>query len=85
MWDLFFQGVNLMIIGMGFVFAFLALLVVLTGLMSRIITRYQPAVVASAPKLSTVQRPAGQIQHVDPQLKAAISAAIKKHRARRRS
>ncbi|WP_344807548.1 OadG family protein [Allohahella marinimesophila] len=79
------QALNLMLIGMGFVFSFLALLVVLTGLMSKIVMHYQPPVVASTPKLSAAQQPAGQAQNTDPQLKAAISAAIKQHRARRRS
>ncbi|WP_416397599.1 OadG family protein [Allohahella sp. A8] len=85
MMDLFFQALNLMFIGMGFVFAFLALLVVLTSLMSKIIMHYQPPVVATAPKLSSVQQANAPAQDSDPQLKAAISAAIKQHRARRRS
>lgn len=85
MWDLLFQALNLMFIGMGFVFVFLALLVVLTGLMSKIIMHYQPPVVATAPKVKAAQQPSAQTENTDPQIKAAISAAIKQHRARRRS
>ena len=35
------EGLNLMLFGMGFVFVFLTLLVIVTSLMSRIITRYE--------------------------------------------
>lgn len=85
MWDLFFQALNLMFVGMGFVFAFLALLVVLTGAMSRIIMHYQPAVVTTTPKMAVAQQSISRTPHVDPQLKAAITAAIRQHRTRRRS
>lgn len=38
------EGFNLMLIGMGFVFVFLTLLVLVTGLMSRLITFYEKRV-----------------------------------------
>jgi oxaloacetate decarboxylase gamma subunit len=38
------EGFSLMLIGMGFVFVFLAVLVIVTSLMSWIITRYEKSV-----------------------------------------
>lgn len=71
------QGVELMLYGMGTVFIFLTLLVVLTAVMSALLGRFakpEPAVVSPA------VRPAAAPD--DKQLIAAISAAIHKHRSR---
>lgn len=72
------QGVELMLFGMGTVFIFLTLLVLLTTVMSSLIQRFvkpelpvEPARVAAAP--------GGQ---PDSQLLAVITEAIKQHRAR---
>lgn len=72
------QGVDLMVFGMGTVFVFLAVLVVATNLMSRLVQRFdkpEPPV------------PAGSVGEAaaadDTQLVAVISAAINKYRSRR--
>jgi len=77
--DLFQQGVDLMLYGMGTVFAFLILLVGAIHLMSLIITRFFPepvqpeAVVRMAPAAAAA---------VEPRLQAVIQAAIDKHRGK---
>lgn len=79
--DIVAQGVELMLYGMGTVVVFLALLVVATGIMSQLLKRFfaeaQPAIVNK----TLPRSPAGN----DPQLVAAISAAIKRHRSRDKS
>jgi oxaloacetate decarboxylase gamma subunit len=62
------QGVELMFVGMGTVFVFLTSLVAATSLMSWLVQRYRPAVVAT--------------DDVPEQEIAAISAAIAQHRRR---
>ena len=41
--ELMSDAINLMFVGMGFVFVFLIILVFLTGIMSKLITKYLPA------------------------------------------
>lgn len=65
--DLLSQGLELMLAGMGVVFAFLTVLVAATALMSRVVMRFQPA--------STSPEKEEEI--------AAISAAIARHRGER--
>ena len=73
--DLFGQGLELMVYGMGTVLAFLSLLVCATVLMSFLVRRFEPelapAVSASTDGVS------------DPELLAVITAAIHQHRSRR--
>lgn len=78
--ELLAQAFELMAAGMGFVFVFLALLILATTFMSRIITKYvpEPAAPAPAPKAPVVP---AQVQ-VDAQLLAVIAAAVKEHRSR---
>ena len=59
------QGVTLMLVGMGTVFVFLTLLVVMMTLMARVLQRFAPAVV----------------EGVSDEEVAAISAAIARHRS----
>ena len=59
------QGVTLMLVGMGTVFVFLTLLVVMMTLMARVLQRLAPAVV----------------EGVSDEEVAAISAAIARHRS----
>ena len=68
--DLLYQGLELMLVGMGTVVVFLTALVGATALMSRVIMRLQsvPASVVDAEALEV----------------AAITAAINEHRRRQR-
>lgn len=77
------QGaLDLMLVGMGFVFSFLIILVFVTILMSRIAGRIAPPEPARPTSGGGRQGSADPMK--DPQLKAVISEAIAKHRARRR-
>ncbi|XOZ34700.1 OadG family protein [Halomonadaceae bacterium KBTZ08] len=76
------QGaLDLMLVGMGFVFSFLIILVFVTILMSRIAGCIAPPEPVR-PNNGGGQGSADPMK--DPQLKAVISEAIAKHRARRR-
>lgn len=71
------QGVELMLYGMGTVFVFLALLIVVTTIMSSLVQRFvKPEPVAVPP---TVLKDSGAS---DEQLIAVISTAIHKYRSR---
>lgn len=72
--DIIQQGVDLMLYGMGTVFTFLTLLVIITGIMSSVVTRFFPE--AEKP---LAPAPAGQ---VDARTMAVIKAAIEQHRKR---
>lgn len=78
--ELLQQGVSLMVFGMGTVFVFLAVLVLVTLSMSAIVKRIVPAVelqsVSSSPVL-----PVSQPQAIDAKRMAVIKAAIQQHRA----
>lgn len=71
------QGVELMLFGMGTVFTFLALLVLATVLMSRIIGRWLPD--ETTPSTS----PSPLATSDDARLKVVIAAAIHQHRNKR--
>ena len=75
------QGVDLMLYGMGTVVIFLAILVVCTTLMSRIVQRYfaEPDVQAASVKMVEADHDA-----VDARLLAVIKSALDQHRAKRR-
>ncbi|ETI61133.1 oxaloacetate decarboxylase subunit gamma [Marinomonas profundimaris] len=80
---LFEDGLGLMVLGMGFVFLFLVILIFATGYMSRLLNHFFPEVlpvvtarpVASAPDSSGV----------DAQLTAVITAAVHQHRNNKNS
>ncbi len=79
--DLMMEGFNLMLMGMGFVYAFLTLLVIATTLMSKTILRFsKPEPVAAMP---TKKVAASSVQGQNPDIIAAISAAIHLHRQRK--
>ena len=67
------DALNLTMIGMGFVFVFLALMVVVTNLMSVLISKIKPAS-DLAPSMNTESTVV-----IDEKTKAIIEAAIKMH------
>ncbi|MBR9827719.1 MAG: oxaloacetate decarboxylase [Oceanospirillales bacterium] len=77
--NLFSEGLTLMAFGMGFVFVFLTLLVLVTGTMSRLVTRFVPEPVAKAPKARPRPAAAGSAGNND-ELVAVITAAVHKYR-----
>ncbi len=68
-------GLELMLIGMGIVFAFLAMLVVMVSIMTFVIQRFFPA--PSVPDVTLASASAG---HTDVGVIAAISAAVHQYR-----
>lgn len=74
--DLLNDGLNLMAYGMGTVFAFLALLVIATSIMSFVIGKLYPASLTDSSKTSS------QYHGIDPQIISAIMPAIKLHRSK---
>ncbi len=68
-------GLELMLIGMGIVFAFLALLVVMVNIMTKVLRRFFSA--PSAPDMPLASASAG---HTDAGVIAAISAAVHQYR-----
>lgn len=74
--ELISEGFNLMLLGMGTVFVFLTLLVIVTSIMSSLVQKYgtvQPAVLKNPGA-------AGQLDEAT--LLAIISAAIHAHRSK---
>jgi oxaloacetate decarboxylase gamma subunit len=78
--ELMSQAVDLMIAGMGFVFTFLIILVIATGIMSRLITRFAPE--PAAPVKTPRAKPKAPVS-VDPDTAEAIKKAIAQFRSRR--
>ena len=78
--DLLAEGINLMLYGMGFVFLFLAVLVFVTSLMSRIINRNFRASLPDSSTSFADNRIAAPAE--DEELVAVIGAAIRMHRDR---
>ncbi len=77
--ELFNQGVQLMIYGMGTVFVFLAVLVLVTTSMSYIVNRFFPDQISSVePTTQSVQPAAGTD---DSTLLAVITAAVHQYRS----
>ena len=73
------QAVDLLIVGMGTVFSFLALLILATTLMSRFVSLISPPETSPA----TTNAPPAKNNMEDTQLFAVISAALHKHRSRK--
>lgn len=75
------DGLGLMLLGMGFVFLFLCVLIVATTVMSKLVARYFPEaapVIKKAVPTATSANASG----TDPKVAAAITAAIHQHRNR---
>jgi oxaloacetate decarboxylase gamma subunit len=75
------QGVELMLYGMGTVVLFLAVLVVATGAMSRLLARYLPE---AEPVTTPPPQRTARAAQPDAELVAVITAAVHRHRAKRR-
>jgi len=75
--NVFQQGVDLMLFGMGTVFVFLTLLVFITRMMSFLVDRYCPEPVQEA--IPSKPQPV-LARGVDPLTLAIIKDAIKQHR-----
>jgi oxaloacetate decarboxylase gamma subunit len=88
--NLMTEGLNLMLIGMGFVFIFLTLLVFATTIMSKVITRYErnvgvlPEEGIPAPT-AVISQAMSDRQHAndDKNLITVLSAAVHKFRSRK--
>lgn len=78
--ELMSQAIDLMIAGMGFVFAFLVILVFATGIMSKFITRFAPPEPAT-PGRTPRAKPSAP-KSVDPDTAEAIKKAIAQYRSR---
>lgn len=75
--NLITEGFNLMLLGMGFVFVFLTLLVIATTLMSKVILHFsKPEALAMPGQKGAARLP----KQTNTELIAAISAAIHLHR-----
>jgi oxaloacetate decarboxylase gamma subunit len=79
--ELMSDALNLMLVGMGFVFVFLTILVGVTSLMSKLVTKYAPAPEPKVSAAATSNSSASQ----DAQLLAVLSAAVAKHRSDHKS
>lgn len=75
------QGIDLMLYGMGTVVIFLAILVVATQMMSKVLQRY-----FAEPDMQIVPVKMVEADHgsPDPRLLAVIKAALDQHRAKHR-
>ncbi|OMH29502.1 OadG family protein [Motiliproteus sp. MSK22-1] len=78
--DLVTEGVTLMVFGMGFVFVFLTLLVLVTNLMSKVVTKYAPDVQPQPAASKAIPAAAGPTTDQS-QITAVITAAIHQYRA----
>lgn len=76
MTELMSSGVELMFVGMGIVFSFLTMLVVVINMMSSLVQRFFPEVQAN-----TVNVPAAAIG-TDKRTIAAITAAVHQYRSK---
>ena len=74
--DLTAMGLELVLLGMGTVFAFLTLLVFVTSLMSRLIIRFSSAETLTPVPLSVMTGQAGP----SPAIIAAVGAAVRRYR-----
>ena len=79
--DLLAEGIELMVFGMGTVFVFLAVLIVVTVTMSTIVQKFFPD--APEPTMANTPRPAVQPVADDAQILAVITAAVHKFRSRK--
>ena len=70
------EGLNLMVYGMGFVFVFLTLLVIVTTLMSKMVNRFLPEPIAEPKAKASAPQSSGN----NDELLAVLTAAVHKYR-----
>ncbi|MFP5441351.1 MAG: OadG family transporter subunit [Gammaproteobacteria bacterium] len=80
--DMFARGLELMLVGMGVVFAFLLLLVWLVGLMSRLVARLAPDATPPVAANTAPAAPAAGAAAIDARTLAVIREAVRRHRER---
>jgi len=73
------DAINLMLVGMGFVFVFLVVLVIVTSVMSRFVNKYFPIPEPAALNVSKSNDDTNTTN--DAQLMAVLSAAVAKYRS----
>ncbi len=76
--DLLANAFELMTLGMGTVFVFLALLVVVTGVMSKVAAKVAPS--EPPPTLKRASKRPAASTTLDPHLKRAIELAVARYR-----
>lgn len=72
------QAIDLTIVGMGFVFVFLVVLIGATKTMSKLVAKFEPP--APEVPVAVAAQPATPMN--DPRLMAVITAAVAKYRSR---
>lgn len=80
LFDMLMSGLELMVLGMGMVFVFLAMLIVIMQGMSLLAARLNPEAPATP---QPAPRPVSGGGASDPRLIAAISAAVSRYRSAR--
>lgn len=75
--ELVLQGINLMLVGMGFVISFLFVLIFAITLISKVVNRYFPEVSPDA--VAKPAQPVSTVSDIE-LLKPVIAAAIAHHR-----
>jgi oxaloacetate decarboxylase gamma subunit len=70
------EGLNLMVYGMGFVFVFLTLLVIVTTLMSKLVNKFLPEPIVEPKAKTSAQQSTGN----NDELLAVLTAAVHKYR-----
>ena len=69
------SGIELMLIGMAIVFAFLALLIVMVNIMTKVIEKFFPE-----PPIDIITPASASTSHTDAGIIAAITAAVHQYR-----
>ena len=82
MTELMSQGINLALVGMGVVFGFLGILVLLTTVMSRVLARIPESSASTGQGTRSVTPPRDASGPDRDRLIAVISAAVRQHRSR---
>lgn len=81
--DLVTEGLQLAAVGMGFVFIFLVMLILLTMLLSRLVMLTEPEQPAASLPGAAKGKQADRSKVADQQLLAVITSAVMQHRSRR--